>query len=69
MNTDFESWLEGQIYTLSGIFSFKWRELIYLANYNRGLTKTDRKEYTWGLWRKIRINDNAGGSNQEDQTE
>ena len=75
MNANFEQWLEEQTYTLAngGIFSYRWSELICFANYNNELATIDKNGYvrrscTWGLWREIRTNDNAGGPNQEDQT-
>ena len=75
MNTNFGQWLEEQTYILTdgGTFSYRWSELIYLADCDDALAKINparinRSGYRWGLWRKIRTSDNVGGSNQEDQT-
>jgi hypothetical protein len=53
MNKEFIKWLKKQEYTLTNIgILYVWDELVHAANYNNRVEEIDRREYTWGLWRK-----------------
>jgi uncharacterized HAD superfamily protein len=55
MHPEFKQWLEKQEYTLtdSGLFTYKWDEVMYHIEQNNRHEEIYRTKFTWGLWRKI----------------
>lgn len=54
MNENFKQWLKQQEYTLTitGI-PYMWEEVMYHTDQNNRHEEIYRREYTWGLWRKM----------------